>query len=673
MTLAASPPGPPIAILDLFGFTPEEAAFDYGCPALRRALRRAGLKREALARAGLVIAIGPDHDPLQAAAEIRRALGLGGPVLCLAGATDEEICDLAAACLRAGQAEAMIAGGPASGEDAAGLALFKTLARAIAEGDRVLGLLEPEQIVPRTRPARPETLGVARLWPLQGRDLPALVEALEGLEAELDGGADLDRAHRARIAAWRPARHAPSAALLGATRAEVLAESRALRRALAADLPPARWTGPTGGAFSLAPLGPEAQIAFIHAGGLEEEIFWGWRLTAPFAAHRRRGMALMDGLKLSGALADLLQEGLGLSPALEFGHGIGEIGMLAAAGVWGPPQGPTADMGAALRGSELIATGLSGRKALARRYFHAEDAAEDEIWGAARLTVDADKALRAAAKREDVFVTLAQSPRSVVVAGDPGALEEFAREIGAESFAPDPDSARLILHCDLARMGFSEAAAIFRRATSAPKRGGIHLSARDFRPIRDWSPAGLSWALAETLCAPADFRRLAETAHRMGARIFVECGPGSGAAAHVSATLKGRAHLAVALQQPGVAPERAFWSAMARLLAEGLRLDATRLASGPLAPPKPFGPPLASLFDIDEEPPEISARDAAAGRRVARRLWSSAMADALEAHERFMELHTALRLEAEQNQSEAPRFGAQAEAWMRKWTAEGAS
>ena len=666
MTSLPSAVGPeaPVAILGVFDFTPEAAAFDHGSPALREILRQAGLRREALARTGLILKIAPDKDPEAAAAQIRRALGLGGPTICLPDATDAEICGLAAACLRAGQALAMLAGGPAAGEDAAGIALFKRLDRVLRDGDRVLGLLEPDQARPPRRPPRRlDDLGVLRLWPVQAPDRAGMVEALENLERELESGADLERAHRARLAVWRPTARLPTAALLGRRRAEVVAEARALRRALAEA--PAFWSGEGGSAYVARPLGPAAPVAFVHAGGLEEEVLHGARLSEPLPPARRAREEMLDGLKISGRLARLLAEGLGIAPRFAFGHGLGEIGMLAAAGVWGPQ----ADPGAALRGSDLVARGLSGPKLLARRYFGlGEETPDSGIWAAVRLDVEAGAALEAAARRDDVFMLSLDSPRSAVAAGAPEALERFAADLGAEA-RPEPEAARRILHCDLARMGFSEAAALFRQASRAPADGVIRLSARDFRPIRDWSPAGLSWALAEILCAPADFRRLTKAAHEAGARIFVECGPGIGAAGWICETLEGLPHAAVTLQTPGVAPERAFWSALARLMAEGVRLDPAALAEGPQATPRAFGPGLPALAGRPEPRRAFPEPRRAAARRTARRLWAPALAEAQEADRIFERTRQALSLGLGAPE-EGPRFGPQAEGWMRKWAAE---
>ncbi|WP_018632337.1 hypothetical protein [Neomegalonema perideroedes] len=666
--LAASSarPDSPVAILGVFDFTPEAAAFDHGSPALREILRLAGLRREALARTGLILKIGADKDPEDAAAQIRRALGLGGPTICLPEADDAEICGLAAACLRAGQASAMLAGGPAAGEDAAGIALFKLFDLSLRDGDRALGLLEPDQARPPRRPPfRLDDLGALRLWPIQAPDRAGMREALENLERELESGADLARAHRARLAAWTPAARLPTAALLGRSRAEIRAEARALRRALAGETPPAFWSGEGGSAYVARPLGPRAPVAFVHAGGLEEETLHGARISAPLPPARRAREESLDGLKISARLARLLTEGLGIAPNFAFGHGLGEVGMLAAAGVWGPQ----ADPGAALRASDLVARGLSGPKLMARRYFgHDEETPESEIWAAARLTVEAGAALEAAARRDDVFMLSLDSPNSVVAAGAPEALARFAADLGAEA-RPAPDSAARILHCELARMGFSEAAALFRQSSRAPSDGATRLSARDFRPIRDWSPAGLSWALAEILCAPADFRSLTKAAHEAGARIFVECGPGIGAAGWISETLDGLPHAAVALQTPGLAPERAFWSAMARLMAEGIRLDPAALAEGPQTAPRAFGPGLPALaFGPEPRRAPTEARRAAA-RRTARRIWAPALAEAEAAHAFFERTRQALSLGLGV-EKEGPRFGPQAEGWMRKWAAE---
>lgn len=657
----------PVAILGVFDFTPEDAAFDNGSPALREILRRAGLRREALARTGLALKIAPDKNPDQAAAQLSRALGFGGPTICLAETTDAEICALAASCLRRGQAQVMLAGGPAAGEDAAGLALFKRFDLALADGDRILGLLEPAQTRPPRRPPyRADDLGALRLWPIQAPDRAGLTEILENLERELESGADLDRAHRARLAAWTPAARLPTAVLVGGAREETLAEARALRRALPAA--PRFWRGEGGSAFVARPLGPRAPVAFVHTGGLDEQAFQGSRVTAPLPPPRRRGEALLDGPKLSETLAEILTGGLGIRPAFAFGRGLGEIGMLAAAGVWGGKI----DMGAILRGSDLMTRGLSGEKALARRYFGAaEDLPTEALWGAARLTCDAEAALEAALKREDLFATAVDSPRSVGIAGAPGALEAFARSLNAE-FVWEPQAAKRILHCDLARMGFSEAAALFRQPARAPRTETVLLSGRDFRPIRDWSPAGLSWALAEILCAPADFRSLTRAAHEKGARIFVECGPGVGAAQRIGETLEGLPHAAVALQTPGAPPERAFWSAAAALAAEGLRLDPAALASGPLAAPRPFGPGFAALAGQPEPRRVIPEPRLAAGKRAGRRLWASAMADALEAHRSFSDLQEALSLGLGAG-AQGPRFSAKTEGWMRKWAAEGSA
>jgi acyl transferase domain-containing protein/3-hydroxymyristoyl/3-hydroxydecanoyl-(acyl carrier protein) dehydratase len=525
---------------------------------------------------------------------------------------------------RAAAAELGLPAGPA---DAAIAVILKRLADARRDGDRVIALVD----TPRTDAAPADLLfaGSADLFgaPHAARGLlevaaaalalhhraaprpgaraqPRLTVATAEVVTATLGAAPIRTTLRvADVAAWAPTavptlhiysgpdRSAVLAAAdtgtestTGPARLAVLAESPAH---LADQLRAARqWLAhgaqrPAGVAFRAAPLNGET--AFVYTKGSASYANMGSDLMLAFAplaaaqdgaeladwAYRGDGRPrdALDQILGVGFLARLHtrigRELLGIEPQAAIGYSSGESAALVDLGAWDDASG----LAAAARASGLFTRELGGELRAVRRYW-SRAGITGEKWVGVILSAEPDLVRDEPA----VHLTAICAPGTCVVAGERDACTAFVERL-------EP-GAGLAIPYDL----------VAHAPEVAEVRDGWHaLHRRPTRPVpgvRFYRGATADWyhpteesaaaALTEQAISAVDFPALIERAWDDGVRIFVEQGPGGQCTGWIRRILRGREHLAVALDGP---PDQGLWSlstALADLAAAGVpvRTDA---------------------------------------------------------------------------------------------------
>lgn len=445
------------------------------------------------------------------------------------------------------------------------------------------------------------------ILPIHADDGPGLAAAAGALRARLDETGDAAEAVREAVRAPRDGRLtavlvAPDAERLAA---ELAAAERDLARTAADG---GEWSTPSGSYFTARPIGPDGRVAFVYPGafttypgagrdllrlfpGLRDDFERRADRPAERFKHRRlypraRGpvpraelmrhegeliedipVMLAAGTNFAVLHTQLLRDVLGIEPHGGFGYSLGESSMLFATGVWAE----SARDDAALAASPLFADRLRGRRERVREEWALPESTPDsQVW-ATRVLLASPEAVRTAMLGFDrVFLTHVNTPREVVVAGDPEQVRELIEKLDCQS-ARSP--ANHVMHCPIVAPEAADLAALNDYPLSDRTPDLELLSAYDYGAVPAVDSTALADRIAHTLCSTIDFARLARTAHDRGFRYFIEVGPGATCTRWISETLNGLPHVAATVDRRGGPPGTELARALARLVAHGLDVD----------------------------------------------------------------------------------------------------
>lgn len=263
---------------------------------------------------------------------------------------------------------------------------------------------------------------------------------------------------------------------------------------------------------------------------------------------------------------------MGLKADAFGGHSFGELSALSAAGAF--------DEAALLSAARM------------RGLLMTEAAKADGAMLA--IAAEAEKVAGLIARAADLVIANDNSPQQTVIAGPTAAIaaiESVLKDAGLTIFRLPvatafhspivaPAAQPFARYLDETRMG-APSAAVYANATAAiyPR------TAKAARAL-----------LAEQIESPVRFRGMIEAMYADGVRRFVEVGPGRVLTGLTEQVLKGRPHEAVALDDKKAQGLRGWWRGLARLCANGVKLDLAALAEGTAAPAPPAPKPAHAVM-----------------------------------------------------------------------------
>ncbi|MFJ7263860.1 beta-ketoacyl synthase N-terminal-like domain-containing protein [Streptomyces globosus] len=477
-------------------------------------------------------------------------------------------------------------------------------------------------------------------------DLLTLVALHRDLVAEGRDPYELARAAAGTLAG-KPVR----AVLVGRDREELLAQLELAVR----DLPGVHagggeWATPAGSFSTAAPIGPDGRVALVYPGafnsypGLGQDFFRAFpglldrfegqadepaRLMRAAALYPRTQAApgrrelmeleaslgedipfmLATGTSFAMLYTDLVRGVLGITAHGGFGYSLGESSMLFATECW-LPEGRRDDL---ISNTPLFHDRLCGPRRTVRELWGLpEDTPDADVWASHVLLTDADTVRAALARGYDrVYLTHVNTPKELVVAGDPAQCRALIAELGCPA-ARSPVNA--VMHCPAVDAELDGLAGLNDYPTGST--GGLELfSAYDYEAIRDLDRTEVSRRIAHTLRSTIDFPRLVRGAYDRGFRYFLEVGPSSTCSRWVKDTLGGAAHVAVPVDRRGVPAARSVAQLVARLVGHGLAVDLEPLLA-PAAEPAPVLAARNSRFRVGggvPVPSRVAAGVTAAG------------------------------------------------------------
>ncbi|WP_266159889.1 beta-ketoacyl synthase N-terminal-like domain-containing protein [Dyella silvatica] len=364
---------------------------------------------------------------------------------------------------------------------------------------------------------------------------------LERLRASITEPAEL--AARCQRAMRDYDANAPLALVLLAEDAAALLEE--IRAALA-QIPTAQdWQSPRGSRFTAQPLGREGAVALVYS-----------PLNTAFSGLARGVTSLLP------SAMDALDQNY---------RDVGET------------------IGAAL----LYPRQLAPLDAESRMQVEHDKAAVRESWQLAEgeavdwvnylLLAPAAEVLAAAAGEARAYVSLINSPDEVTLVGERAACARVLSRLGINAIAA-PDS--LVVHCAPAALERERIATVCTPQQVGAAPPGLLFAGG--APAQ-WTPQAIAERVASDLVSPLDFNALTEQAYALGARLFLEMGPGANASRWIGKTLKGRPHACFAMSRRDHDDRLGFAKLVALLVAHRVPLQ------------------LASVWRLPDEPSKAPA------------------------------------------------------------------
>ena len=451
----------------------------------------------------------------------------------------------------------------------------------------------------------------AYLIPVGGSSQTDLVMALEGIQQDLQSGGSLSDV---AITAYRRTKANPPslmAVFLAHNPAEALREVEfGLRGIPSAIQKGSDWQTPSGSYFTPSPLGPDSRVAFVYPGafnsyvGAGRDIFYMFpavydhfqeiaqdigavlcdeqlypRSLFPFSKEQIEqaetdllndaNAMMVSGSSLSVGLTSIFRDIFQVEPYSAFGYSLGENSMMFSLGVWGDGLHASRRLFA----SPLFHSRLAGPQNAVRAHWGLPTLAESTstagaLWENFLLMAPVDRVQEIVNTETKVYLTHINTPRQVVIGGDPPACRRVIEKLKCSSLKAPFD---YVLHCKAME---SEYQALYEiHSLPVMNQPEVKLySAADDRPFT-LTQSEIARAVARDLCSMLDFPRLVETAYAEGARFFIELGAGSNCAKWVEDILRGKPSLSVSANRKGVDDVTSILRVLARLASHQIRVN----------------------------------------------------------------------------------------------------
>jgi len=473
-------------------------------------------------------------------------------------------------------------------------------------------LAEPEDDLPRFNQVISSAPFV--LLPVAGETREDLLQALSNLRDALQAFDQPAAAASTAFQAYQAKSQAAfTAAITGSTMDELRREIDLGLRDIPAAFDKGRtWQTPQGSVFAPTPLGQSGGVAFVYPGafnsylGLGRDLFQLYpqiyspaaRLTADLGGimmerllfPRSREAFSKEQLQeietalntdpiamiTSGSLISVLytmvlRDVYKIQPAAAFGYSLGEIGMLFASGIWDLADQVSAN----LRGSPLFHRNLAGPQNAVRTHWGLPelDAATDQpIWANYFLMTNPENALRAVEAESRVYLTHINTPRQVVIGGDPQACQRVVAALKCTSLRAPFDFA---LHCQAIESQYAELTRLLHWPVAHVPSTRLYTAA-GFEPLA-LEPGQVSAKISRMLCSRLDFPGLVRQVYDSGARVFVELGANANCSKWIEDILKTEPAVSAAINRKGVDDHTSIVRLLARLVSQRVALDLSPL------------------------------------------------------------------------------------------------
>jgi PfaB family protein len=398
-----------------------------------------------------------------------------------------------------------------------------------------------------------------------------------------------------------------SLVVLGSSKQEFIDELDHARIGVLKSLEGGRdWQTPAGSYFTPNPFGPEEKIAFVYPGafgtyvGMGREIFYLFpqlhdallsltsdpgnvineasifpqNLTSNVQRYLQNELnnnptqMISSGICFSYLFTVILRDIFKVKPDAAFGYSLGENSMMFAMGIW-----TQADvMRTSMEASPVFHERVSGPQNAIRDFWNLPKnngkTGNSPTWANYVLMASYEKVREAILNEDRVYITHINTPRQVVIGGDKNACQRVADAIKCMYLQTPYHHA---IHCEPVTSEFDA----FMRLNDWPVENKPDIpiyTAANYATLQ-YDSKSIKRSFAKMLTNPIDFPRLINLAYEGGTHIFIELGAGSNCSKWVEATLKGKPHLSISINQNSVDDHVSILRLLARLVSHQVPVD----------------------------------------------------------------------------------------------------
>ena len=463
----------------------------------------------------------------------------------------------------------------------------------LTETDTSIAFAIPGQGKPRLA-----QLSGLQIFVVSGSSFAELQKGMEDLRSLCENSADFSGSARQ----WHAEHHTESGiypysiALIGHDPAELGREINFAARGVPLAMEKnAEWQTPLGSYFTPAPQGRSGKIALVYPGafnsylGLGRDLFYMFpqlysrveELSANTSAiicekklyprsletptkeeiqALEAGLIgdansmLISGTSVAVLYTSLLQDIFNVRVEMGFGYSLGENSMMFAANIWN--NGDFAST--RVESSPTFRTALAGPQNTIRAFWGLPPAPSDftaaagqPLWANYLLMAPAERIQAALEKETHVYLTHINTPRQVVIGGDPQTCQRVIAAVGCTHLRMPFDYA---LHCDPVRPEYTGLYNLHHNPIHETPELQLY-SAADYDRVpfqAENASDEIASRIAHALSSMLDFPRLVRRVYADGARVFIEVGAGSNCTRWVDDSLHGLPHLSVSANRQGV-------------------------------------------------------------------------------------------------------------------------
>jgi len=460
-----------------------------------------------------------------------------------------------------------------------------------------IALSEAQQAIPRDNTFLQRQ--APKLFPLVGADEADLQEQLGGLVDAITSAVDLTSLATTCHQSSLDRKGSYRIILIANQLADLQKEVQFFQKQLASAFQKTRvLKTPKGSYFTPTPLGQAGKMAFVYPGsataytGLGQDLF---QYFPQLLAHYEQLLGTIDnfvgsdylfpkqlaktdtppdiyqdaiammsaGVFYSAAFTQLLREHFKLKPDLAFGYSMGECSsMWYSLGVW-HPNGANK-----FQHSPIFKSRFAGELELLAEHWGITSEEARERWISLVLLVPREKVEALLAGQEKVHLTFINTPEEVVISGDKADCLAVAEQLGCPVITIPFQNVIHQAFCEKEREGLLDMHH-FEIADQPDVTFYSSITKQQIKPeSREIAENSVAVCVQEV-----DFPAMVNTVYEAGAKIFVELGANATCSNWIKANLKGKEHLAVAIDQKGKSDIDALLSLLAQLLSHGVELD----------------------------------------------------------------------------------------------------
>ncbi len=280
---------------------------------------------------------------------------------------------------------------------------------------------------------------------------------------------------------------------------------------------------------------------------------------------------LITGTSLAFLLTSVLRDVFSIHPAAAFGYSLGELSMAFATGVWNSAD----ECSTRLESSPVFVDRLAGPQNAVREAWGLPAQASpyrSNLWANYVLMSTPEAVMEQVEREERVYMTHINTPRQVVIGGDPAACQRVIAALHCSSLQAPFNYA---LHCDAMRSEYD--GLVFLHTWPVQSIPDVTLySASGYAPAMITETA-LGQGIAKALVNPLDFPRLIHQVYSSGIKIFIEVGAGSNCTRWIDETLKDQPHAALSVNRRGADDQTSILRLLSRLISHQVKVDLSPL------------------------------------------------------------------------------------------------